>query len=29
VKVYGGNAHGGHARYLKVPANTMVPLAED
>jgi threonine dehydrogenase-like Zn-dependent dehydrogenase len=28
VKVYGGNAHGGHARYLKVPANTMVPLPE-
>src|SRR4051812_49862419 len=28
VKVYGGNAHGGHARYLKVPANTMVPLSE-
>ena len=28
VKVYGNNAHGGHARYLKVPANTMVPLAE-
>jgi threonine dehydrogenase-like Zn-dependent dehydrogenase len=29
VKVYGGNAHGGHARYLKVPANTMVPLPEE
>ena len=29
VKVYGNNAHGGHARYLKVPANTMVPLPED
>ena len=28
VKVYGNNAHGGHARYLKVPANTMVPLHE-
>jgi threonine dehydrogenase-like Zn-dependent dehydrogenase len=26
VKVYGNNAHGGHAKYLKVPANTMVPL---
>ena len=26
VKVYGSNAHGGHARYLKVPANTLVPL---
>ena len=29
VKVYGNNAHGGHARYLKVPANTMVPLPEE
>jgi len=28
VKVYGNNAHGGHAKYLKVPANTMVPLSE-
>src|SRR2546423_2358606 len=28
VKVYGNNAHGGHANYLKVPANTMVPLSE-
>ena len=28
VKVYGNNAHGGHAKYLKVPANTMVPLPE-
>ncbi len=28
VKVYGNNAHGGHARYLRVPANTMVPLPE-
>ena len=28
VKVYGNNAHGGHAQYLKVPANTMVPLPE-
>jgi threonine dehydrogenase-like Zn-dependent dehydrogenase len=26
VKVYGNNAHGGHAKYMKVPANTMVPL---
>ena len=26
VKVYGNNAHGGHAKYLKVPANTMVRL---
>ena len=24
VKVYGNNAHGGHAQYLKVPANTLV-----
>ena len=29
VKVYGNNAHGGHAKYLKVPANTMVPLHEE
>ena len=29
VKVYGSNAHGGHARYLKVPANTVVPLPEE
>ena len=29
VKVYGSNAHGGHARYLKVPANTMVPLHDE
>ena len=28
IKVYGNNAHGGHARYLKVPANTMVRLHE-
>lgn len=26
VKVYGSNAHGGHAKYLKVPANTLVSL---
>ena len=26
VKVYGNNEHGGHARYLKVPANTVLPL---
>jgi threonine dehydrogenase-like Zn-dependent dehydrogenase len=26
VKVYGNNAHGGHAKYLKVPSNTLVPL---
>jgi D-arabinose 1-dehydrogenase-like Zn-dependent alcohol dehydrogenase len=28
VKVYGNNAHGGHAQYLKVPANTLVPLPD-
>ena len=26
VKIYGGNTHGGHAKYLKVPAATLVPL---
>lgn len=26
VKVYGNNEHGGHAHYLKVPANTILPL---
>ena len=29
VKVYGNNAHGGHAPYLRVPANTLVPLADE
>ena len=29
VKVYGSNSHGGHAKYLQVPANTMVPLHEE
>src|SRR5215469_996903 len=29
VKVYGSNSHGGHARYLCVPANTLVPLADE
>ena len=29
VKVYGNNAHGGHAKYLRVPANTLVPLADE
>jgi len=29
VKVYGNNAHGGHANYLKVPANTVLPLPEE
>jgi threonine dehydrogenase-like Zn-dependent dehydrogenase len=29
VKVYGNNAHGGHANYLKVPANTLLPLPDE
>src|SRR6516225_9941651 len=29
VLVYGNNAHGGHARYLKVPAFTVVPLPDE
>jgi hypothetical protein len=29
VVVYGNNAHGGHARYLKVPAFTLVPLHDE
>ena len=29
VLVYGNNAHGGHARYLKVPAFTLVPLRDE
>jgi len=29
VKVYGNNAHGGHAPYLKVPAFTLVPLLDE
>lgn len=29
VKVYGSNSHGGHAKYLLVPANTMVPLPDE
>ena len=29
VKVYGNNAHGGHAQYLQVPANTLVPLPDE
>ena len=28
VAVYGSNAHGGHAPYLKVPAFTLVPLPD-
>jgi D-arabinose 1-dehydrogenase-like Zn-dependent alcohol dehydrogenase len=29
VLVYGNNAYGGHARYLKVPAFTLVPLHDE
>ena len=29
VKVYGNNAHGGHANYMAVPANTLVPLRDE
>jgi len=29
VAVYGNNAHGGHARWLKVPAFTLVPLPDE
>ena len=29
VLVYGNNANGGHARYLKVPAFTLVPLHDE
>ena len=29
VVVYGNNAHGGHAPYLKVPAFTLVPLPDE
>jgi threonine dehydrogenase-like Zn-dependent dehydrogenase len=29
VTVYGNNAHGGHARYLKVPDFTIVPLPDE
>jgi threonine dehydrogenase-like Zn-dependent dehydrogenase len=29
VKVYGNNSHGGHAPYMCVPANTLVPLPEE
>jgi D-arabinose 1-dehydrogenase-like Zn-dependent alcohol dehydrogenase len=28
IKVYGNNAHGGHAQFLKVPANTVLALDE-
>src|SRR5207253_5513097 len=26
---YGNNAHGGHAKYLRVPVNTLVPLPDE
>jgi 2-desacetyl-2-hydroxyethyl bacteriochlorophyllide A dehydrogenase len=29
VQVYGNNEHGGHTKYLKVPANTLVPLPDE
>jgi threonine dehydrogenase-like Zn-dependent dehydrogenase len=29
VKVYGNNSHGGHAPWMRVPANTLVPLPEE
>ena len=29
VAVYGNNQHGGHAQYLRVPANTVVPLPDE
>ena len=29
IKVYGSNANGGHARYLLVPANTLVRLPDE
>src|SRR6201991_954295 len=29
VKVYGNNAHGGHAEYMAVPADTLVPLRDE
>src|SRR5919109_2625012 len=29
VAVYGNNQHGGHAPYLRVPANTLVPLPDE
>jgi threonine dehydrogenase-like Zn-dependent dehydrogenase len=28
-EIYGINAHGAHARYMKVPARTLVPLADE
>ena len=29
MKVYGNNEHGGHAKYLKVPANTLVQFPDE
>ncbi len=29
IKVYGANEHGAHAPYMKVPADTLVPLDSD
>jgi D-arabinose 1-dehydrogenase-like Zn-dependent alcohol dehydrogenase len=29
LRVYGNNDDGGHAPFLKVPANTLVPLPEE
>lgn len=29
IKVYGNNSHGGHAHFIKVPANTLVTLADE
>ncbi|WGF88102.1 zinc-dependent alcohol dehydrogenase family protein [Marinivivus vitaminiproducens] len=29
LKIYGNNAHGAHARYMKVPASTLVPLPDE
>lgn len=29
VKVYGNNAHGGHAQFMTVPADTLVPLPDE
>jgi D-arabinose 1-dehydrogenase-like Zn-dependent alcohol dehydrogenase len=29
IKIYGGNTHGGHAKYLKVPAATLVALPDE
>jgi NADPH:quinone reductase-like Zn-dependent oxidoreductase len=29
VRVYGNNDDGGHVPYLKLPANTLVPLRDE